>query len=107
VIAMATSKDTSKASVNDGELSTPAAVRRAIEYIASFTGKDPIAATSVEPTESGWVVGVEILEESRIPSTSDMLALYEVELDLGGELLAYRRTQRYRRGQSDGGKDAT
>jgi len=36
-----------------------------------------------------------------------MLALYEVELDLGGELLAYRRTQRYRRGQSNGGKDAT
>jgi Gas vesicle synthesis protein GvpO len=105
---MAASKESSKASVDgNGELSTPAAVRRAIEYIASFTGKDPIAATSVEPTESGWLVGVEILEESRIPSTSDMLALYEVELDLGGELLAYRRTQRYRRGQSDGGKDAT
>jgi hypothetical protein len=104
---MATSKDSSKAPVDDAELTTPAAVRRAMEYIAAFTGKEPTAATSVEPTESGWLVGVEILEESRIPSTSDMLALYEVELDLGGELLAYRRTQRYRRGQSDGGKDAT
>ena len=104
---MATSKDSSKAPVDDAELTTPAAVRRAMEYIATFTGKEPIAATSVEPTESGWLVGVEIIEESRIPSTSDMLALYEVELDLGGELLAYRRTQRYRRGQSDGGKDAS
>jgi|SRR5215217_9623400 hypothetical protein len=104
---MATSKDSSKAPVDDAELTTPAAVRRAMEYIAAFTGKEPIAATSVEPTESGWLVGVEIIEESRIPSTSDMLALYEVELDLGGELLAYRRTQRYRRGQSDGGKDAS
>jgi len=104
---MATSKDSSKAPVDDNELTTPAAVRRAVEYIATFTGKQPIGATSVEPTESGWLVGVEIIEESRIPSTSDMLALYEVELDLGGELLAYRRTQRYRRGQSDGGKDAS
>jgi hypothetical protein len=48
---------------------------------------------------------VEVVEESRIPSTSDMLVLYEVELDLRGELLAYRRTRRYLRGRSNGGSE--
>jgi hypothetical protein len=28
-----------------------------------------------------------------------MLALYEIELDADGELLPYRRSRRYRRGQ--------
>jgi Gas vesicle synthesis protein GvpO len=50
--------------------------------------------------EDGWIVEVEIVEDRRIPSSADMLALYEIELDADGELLAYRRTRRYRRGQA-------
>jgi hypothetical protein len=57
--------------------------------------------TSVELTaDDGWVVEFEVLEERRIPSSSDILALYEVELDADGELLAFRRTRRYLRGHT-------
>jgi hypothetical protein len=45
----------------------------------------------------GWRVGVDVIEVRRIPDTTSLLATYEVELDAGGELLAYRRVRRYRR----------
>lgn len=44
---------------------------------------------------------VEVVDDRHIPPPSaDMLALYEVVLDLDGELLSYRRTRRYRRGSA-------
>jgi hypothetical protein len=59
--------------------------------------------TSVELTdEDGWVVEFEVVEDRRIPSSSDVLALYEVEVDADGELLGFRRTRRYLRGQTRG-----
>lgn len=77
-------------------------VRLAGEHIADVTGAEPGISTSVLPTdEGGWIVGVEVVEDRRIPSSADMLALYEVELDADGELLAYKRIQRYMRGQSN------
>jgi len=54
--------------------------------------------TLVAPREHGWVVDVEVLEDHRIPSSSDILAIYEIEMDDEGDLLSYRRTRRYRRG---------
>jgi Gas vesicle synthesis protein GvpO len=77
------------------------AVQLAPEYITEMTGRRPVLITGVAPTdEDGWIVEVEIVEDRRIPSSADMLALYEIELDADGELLAYRRTRRYRRGQA-------
>ncbi|MEU6645329.1 gas vesicle protein GvpO [Saccharomonospora sp. NPDC046836] len=83
------------------ELPAPGAAQAALEHIAALTDKTTVGATSVEPTDDGWRVEVEVVEERRIPSTSDMLALYEVDLDLTGDLLAYRRTRRYARGRAD------
>jgi hypothetical protein len=77
----------------------------ALRAIAQLTGKDPLGATSVMPADEGWTVEVEVVEDRRIPSSTDMLALYEVVLDMDGELLSYRRTRRYTRGVSgDGGR---
>jgi hypothetical protein len=77
------------------------AVQLAPEYITEITGRRPVQITGVEPTdEDGWIVEVEIVEDRRIPSSADMLALYEIEPDADGILLAYRRTRRYRRGQA-------
>lgn len=79
-------------------------VRLAGEHIADLTGAEPGISTSVLPTdEGGWIVEVEVVEDRRIPSSADMLALYEVELDCDGELLAYKRIQRYMRSQSTSG----
>ncbi len=71
--------------------------------IAELTGKQPEGVTGVGPTEEGWVVAVEVVEDRRTPSSSDILASCEAGLDMGGELLAYRRVGRYPRGRGDRG----
>lgn len=82
------------------------AATAAIEHLVELTSKSVEGVTSVEPTEDGRLVEIEVLEDRRIPSSSDMLALYEVEIDDDGNLLAYRRTRRYARGSTDiGGRD--
>jgi len=77
------------------------AAATARDYITELGGQEPVAMTSVELTdEDGWVIQFEVLEQRRIPSSSDILALYDVEIDSDGELLAFRRTRRYLRGQT-------
>ena len=75
----------------------------AMRQIAELTGKQPEGVTGVEPAEDGWMVGVEVMEDRRIPSSTDILATYEVELDPDGELVSYRRVKRYTRGHGDDG----
>ncbi|MGW5147364.1 gas vesicle protein GvpO [Rhodococcus koreensis] len=84
-------------------LPAPEIAEIATRDIAKLTGKNPLGATSVMPTDDGWTVEVEVVEDRRIPSSTDMLALYEVVVDLDGELLSYRRTRRYIRGVGDSG----
>jgi hypothetical protein len=55
--------------------------------------------TGVERTEDGWLAGIEVVEDRRIPSSADILATYEAALDTEGELLSYRRARRYPRGR--------
>ena len=78
-------------------LSAGPAAEAGLRQIATLTGKTPEGVTGVEPTEDGWLVSVEVLEDHRVPSSGDILALYEAELDPDGSLLAYRRTRRYSR----------
>lgn len=73
----------------------------ALRQIAELTGKSAEGVTGVEPTEDGWMVGVEVVEDRRIPSSTDILATYETELDMDGELVSYRRVKRYTRGRGD------
>lgn len=75
----------------------------AVRHIVELTTREPRGATSVVPTDDGWRVEVEVVEDRRIPSSTDTLALYQVDIDLDGMLLSYRRTRRYPRGSSDGG----
>ncbi|MEU8250248.1 gas vesicle protein [Nonomuraea sp. NPDC048916] len=88
------------------ELSAADAGAVGLSQISKLTGKDAEGVTLVEPTDDGWLVGVEIVEDRRIPSSGDILALYEAEFDMEGDLLAYRRVRRYKRGSSDVGEGA-
>jgi hypothetical protein len=74
------------------------AAHLAPEYITATTGREPTQITALASTdEDGWIVELEVVEDRRIPSSADMLALYEVELDADGQLLAQQRTRRYMR----------
>ena len=84
-----------------------AAAEAGLRQIASLTGKNPEGVTGVEPTEDGWLVSVEVLEDRRVPSSGDILALYEAELDPDGSLLAYRRARRYSRNQATNEREAS
>ena len=72
------------------------------EVVRDLTGKEPESVTGMDRQEDGWVVEVEVLELQRIPTTTDVLATYQVELDGDGELKGYRRVERYLRGSPGG-----
>jgi hypothetical protein len=84
-------------------LSAAKAGQAGLRQIAELTGKQPEGITGVEPAEDGWVVGIEVVEDKRIPSSTDILATYETEVGMDGELVSYRRVKRYTRGRGDDG----
>jgi hypothetical protein len=87
------------------DLSAAEAAQGGLRQIAELTGKQPEGVTGVEPAEDGWVVGVEVVEDRRVPSSSDILAIYEAEFDMSGELLSYRRLRRFARGRGCSGEE--
>jgi hypothetical protein len=81
-------------------LTAEVAARLAAAYVAEMTGKEPEGITSLKRADDGlWRVDVEVVETHRIPNTTDILAIYRTELDSEGELVAYRRIERYSRCQ--------
>ena len=85
----------------DGSVTAAVAARRAAQQVADFTGRSPECVISIDRADDGWRVGVEVVESQRIPDTQDVLAIYEVSVDRRGDLVSYRRTRRYARGQLD------
>jgi hypothetical protein len=82
-------------------LTAAEAGRFGLRQIAELIGKQPEGVTGVEPTEDGWLVAIEVVENRRIPSTTDLLATYETEIGPDGDLVSYRRVRRYARGRGD------
>jgi hypothetical protein len=80
---------------------SPGAVaRRASAEFCELVGRQPEAVISLDRTDDGWRVGIEVLELRRVPSTADLLAEYELDVDDDGELVGYRRIRRYARAQA-------
>jgi len=71
---------------------------QAAQQLLELTGKGVEGVTGLERTDDGWKVHVEVVEVRRIPDTTDVLALYEVQVDEDGDLMGYRRLRRYARG---------
>lgn len=92
-----------KVAEDQRRMSAAEAGREGLEQITELTGKDAESVTGVEPSEDGWLVTVEVIEDRRIPSSTDILSTYEAEIDNDGELLSYRRVRRYSRGRGDDG----
>src|SRR5262249_22283141 len=84
-------------------LSAADAARAALRHIAGLIDKPPLGVIAVKPSDEGWTVTVEMLEDGRIPSSADILALYDVDVDVDGTLRSYQRMRRFQRGRADGG----
>ncbi|WP_298331371.1 gas vesicle protein [Haloactinopolyspora sp.] len=74
-------------------------VARAGEALTAMTGHDIEGVVGIERLDDGWRVQIEVVELRRIPATTDLLAVYEVDLDADAELSGLRRMRRYHRGQ--------
>ncbi|PPJ29003.1 gas vesicle protein [Nocardia nova] len=98
---MSDNSDDAQASEEEPTLTAAQAAGVALERLAELTSHALQGVTSVEPTEDGWLVEIEVLEDRRIPSSADIMALYQVEIDFDENLLAYRRIKRYSRGSTD------
>jgi hypothetical protein len=83
-------------------LSGREAIARVRRDLPQLLGRPIESVLGVQREDNdGWMVTVQVVELSRIPSTTDVLASYEVTLDQQGELLGYRRGRRYYRNQTD------
>jgi hypothetical protein len=89
-------------------LTAAQAGRSGLDELVELTGKEPEGVTGVEPSgEEGWRVTVEFVEDRRIPSSTDILATYRIDISPDGELISYQRIRRYARGRGDDGDLAT
>jgi|SwirhisoilCB1_FD_contig_41_5621838_length_1587_multi_1_in_0_out_0_2 hypothetical protein len=86
-----------KATARPPARASQVAANAALELL-ELTGREVEGVTGLQRTEDGWTVQVEVVEVHRIPDTTDVLALYEVETDSHGSMLGYRRIRRYARG---------
>jgi len=78
------------------------AARAASEFY-ELTGKPQEGVVGLERTDGGWTVQLEVIEVRRIPDTTDMLGIYEIDTDDQGSLEGYRRVRRYVRGSGEEG----
>ena len=77
------------------------AVERVRDEIPALLGRPVESVLGVQRDDDGWQVTVQVVELARIPSTTDVLGAYVVDLDDDGELVGYRRRRRYNRSQTD------
>ena len=71
---------------------------QAAQQLLELTGKAAEGVTGLERTDDGWKVQVEVVEVRRIPDTTDVLALYEVDTDERRRAPGLPRLRRYARG---------
>jgi hypothetical protein len=94
---MADSNSTDGAArVSAKELTTIAKV-----MVADLTGFPPESVSGLQWDGESWLVAVDVCELERIPSTTDVMATYVVQLDDSGGIVGYKRTRRYIRGQAE------
>lgn len=76
--------------------------KQAARQLVQLTGREPEGVTGLTRTDEGWRVEIEVTETHRFPDTTDVLAVYEVDVDTRGNLVGYSRGRRYLRGRQDG-----
>jgi hypothetical protein len=74
--------------------------RHAARELQGLIGRPVEAVTGIERDGKEWTVTVEVVELERIPTTTDVLGVYEVTLDADGELIGTQRTHRFYRSEA-------
>ena len=85
---------------SNGRLGAGMAIGIARDTLTELLGKTPESVSGVNKSEEGWSISLDVVELSRIPPSTDLLATYDVTLDNSGELVDLARTRRYMRNQA-------
>jgi hypothetical protein len=93
----------SSLTTDDGPLAR--IIGTAARQLSDLAGHPAEGVRAFKKSEDGWLVEVELVELARIPSTTDVLGVYEVEVDDEGRVREYRRTRRYVRSQADDSRE--
>lgn len=75
-------------------------VDEARDQLGELLGRPVESVLGVAPGEDGWEVAVEVLELSRVPSTTDVLGKYIVDVDADGDVTGVNRIRRYNRAEA-------
>ena len=75
--------------------------RSAAKAVADLTGCEIAGVSAVDRTDDGWLVAVDVVELTRVPDTTSVLATYEVRVDGDAEIAGYRRVRRYLRSATE------
>jgi Gas vesicle synthesis protein GvpO len=75
-------------------------VTTATESLGRLTGREIDTVSGIRATDDGYRVTVEVVELSRMPTTTDVLATYEVDVNAGGHVTGFARSHRYCRNQT-------
>jgi hypothetical protein len=76
-------------------------VRHAKEQLCDLTGLKAETVSGMTREDDHWNVTLELIELARIPTAQDVMGTYACTVDAVGNLLGYRRTRRYLRGDAD------
>ena len=85
----------------NGRIAAGEAIGIARDMLQQLAGKRAESVSGVNRTEDGWAISLDVIELSRIPPSTDLLASYDITLDARGDLVDLARTRRYMRNQSD------
>ena len=93
----------SKTAKTRSSLSGAEVIQRARQQLEEMMGRPVEAVLGLERDDEGWIVTVQVVELERIPSSTDVLGSYDIEVDGDGVVVGYRRTRRYYRNRADEG----
>lgn len=74
--------------------------KKAFSNAKDALNKQPESVSSLEKTEKGWKMEVEVLERKAVPDTFDLLSVFELSLDASGNILGFKQVKKIRRGDS-------
>ena len=77
------------------------AIFKAKESLPMLTNLELTGVIGISKEGNEWKITLELIERKSIPDSSDILGIYEMKLDEGGEVLAFNRVKLRRRGDTE------
>ncbi|MBU0464254.1 MAG: gas vesicle protein [Proteobacteria bacterium] len=78
-----------------------AAIKKARLELEALTGLEIGSTVSAHPDGDGWQVTLEAIEKKSIPDSMDILGIFEVNLDVDGNISEFNRVRMRKRNDMD------